>query len=57
MCFDNIRMMRKSNEQMTDNDDLALGDQFDEILSVMITTLTETLATAESNMDKGKAVI
>lgn len=43
MCFDNIRLMRRSNENMTDNDDLALGDQFDEVLSNLIATLTENL--------------
>jgi len=26
MCFDNIRLMRRSNENMIDNDDNALGD-------------------------------
>ena len=44
MCFDNIRLMRQSNSAMTEiNDDTALGDQFDEVLSTMITTLTEQL--------------
>ena len=26
MCFDNIRLMRNSNELMVENDDTALGD-------------------------------
>ena len=26
MCFDNIRLMRNSNEVMVENDDTALGD-------------------------------
>ena len=40
MCFDNIRQMRNQNQNMTNNDDLALGDQFDEVLTVMISNLT-----------------
>ena len=40
MCFDNIRQMRAQNQAMTDNDDMALGDQFDEVLTVMIGNLT-----------------
>ena len=43
MCFDNIRMMRNSNENMQDNDDTALGDQFDEVLTQMIAMLTDQL--------------
>ena len=46
MCFDNIRMMRQSNQGMVDNnDDTALGDQFDEVLTMMISNLTEQLKT------------
>ena len=48
MCFDNIRLMRNSNELMVDNDDTALGDQFDEVLTAMIANLTETLRQTES---------
>ena len=48
MCFDNIRLMRNSNELMVENDDTALGDQFDEVLTSMIANLTETLRQTES---------
>lgn len=48
MCFDNIRLMRNSNELMVENDDTALGDQFDEVLTAMIANLTETLRQTES---------
>ena len=58
VCFDNIRLMRKSNDGMIDNDDSALGDQFDEVLTNMIANLTENLATGEpSAADKGRHVI
>ena len=37
MCFDNIRKMRGENQAMVEyNDDTALGDQFDEVLTMMI---------------------
>jgi len=58
MCFDNIRMMRQSNPAMADsNDDTALGDQFDEVLTLMISNLTEQLKTLESASERGRAVI
>lgn len=42
MCFDNIRLMRQSSQAMIDNnDDTALGDQFDEVLTMMIAGLTD----------------
>jgi hypothetical protein len=44
MCFDNIRYMRKENQTMApQNDDSALGDQFDENLTTMITELAEVM--------------
>ena len=37
MCFDNIRSMRRMHPEMAgQNDDLALGDTFDESLTYMI---------------------
>ena len=48
MCFDNIRQMRSLNADMADNDDTALGDQFDECLTNMIADLTESLKTIGS---------
>ena len=43
MCFDNIRQMRSQSDNMPENDDTALGDQFDEVLTMMISNLTESL--------------
>ena len=58
MCFDNIRLMRQSNQAMVeDNDDTALGDQFDEVLSNMIANLTEQLKEEDSAVNRGKIVI
>ena len=57
MCFDNIRQMRSQNENMTDNDDTALGDQFDEVLTMMISNLTESLKECHQTGDRNKAVI
>ena len=58
MCFDNIRMMRQSNQAMLDNnDDTALGDQFDEVLTMMISNLTDQLKTQDSPIERGRAVI
>ena len=48
MCFDNIRQMRSLNADMADNDDTALGDQFDECLTNMIAELTDNLKTIGS---------
>lgn len=58
MCFDNIRYMRKENEIMAaQNDDTALGDQFDENLTTMITELAEVMNKVSSEVDRGLAVI
>lgn len=57
MCFDNIRMMRSGNDNMVDNDDTGLGDQFDEVLTNMISTLTENLKATDSQIERGRAVI
>ena len=57
MCFDNIRQMRSQNEKMVNNDDTALGDQFDEVLSMMISDLTETLKVSSGGSERTKAVI
>ena len=57
MCFDNIRMMRNSNSLMNDNDDTALGDQFDEVLTMMIASLTDQLKSTSSESEKSRAVI
>ena len=57
MCFDNIRMMRNSNENMQDNDDTALGDQFDEVLTQMIAMLTDQLKGSQLEADKQRYVI
>ena len=57
MCFDNIRQMRSLNADMADNDDTALGDQFDECLTNMIAELTDSLKNIDSAADKAKAVI
>ena len=57
MCFDNIRQMRSLNGDMADNDDTALGDQFDECLSGMISDLTDNLKQLESSQEKTRAVI
>ena len=56
-CFDKIRQMRKENENMVDNDDEALGDQFNDVLQAMIDSLTENLKRANSEAEKGRAVI
>ena len=32
-CFDNIREMRRKNPKMKSNDDQALGDEFDDLLT------------------------
>ena len=42
-CFDNIREMRRKNPKMKGNNDLALGDEFDDLLTQVITQLTEDL--------------
>lgn len=55
MCFDNIRQMRSLNSNMVDNDDTALGDQFDECLSGMIADLTEQLKDFETSGEKSEA--
>ena len=57
MCFDNIRQMRSLNADMADNDDTALGDQFDECLTNMIADLTDSLKNINSATGKAKAVI
>ena len=58
MCFDNIRYMRKENEIMAaQNDDTALGDQFDENLTTMISELAEVMNKVSSEVDRGLAVI
>ena len=58
MCFDNIRVMREANESMAGhNDDTALGDQFDEVLTSMIATLTDNLKVAVDRTERGRAVI
>lgn len=58
MCFDNIRFMRKENADMAQqNDDAALGDQFDENLTTMITQLTEVIGRVTSKEDRGLAVV
>ena len=57
MCFDNIRLMRQSNENMVENDDTVLGDQFDEVLTMMIANLTDSLKATDSQLERGKAVI
>lgn len=57
MCFDNIRMMRSGNENMVDNDDTGLGDQFDEVLTNMISTLTENLKSTDNQIERGRFVI
>ena len=57
MCFDNIRQMRSQNQDMTENDDTALGDQFDEVLTMMISNLTESLRDCNQTGDRAKAVI
>ena len=58
MCFDNIRLMRQTCSSMADaNDDTALGDQFDEVLSTMITNLTEQLKDMDSKEERLRAVI
>lgn len=57
MCFDNIRLMRSSNELLNDNDDTALGDQFDEVLTSMIATLTDQLKNTQLDVDKTRAVV
>ena len=46
-CFDYIREMRHQNPRMVNNDDQALGNAFDEQLSLMIGHLTESLQRAE----------
>ena len=43
VCYDNIRHMRRTNQQMVDNDDTELGNIFDENLTQMIASLTEEL--------------
>lgn len=57
MCFDNIRQMRSQNEKMVDNDDTALGDQFDEMLTMMISNLTDKLKASGSSGERARAVI
>ena len=58
MCFDNIRLMRQSSNAMVENnDDTALGDQFDEVLTGMIASLTEQLEGMESREERGRVVI
>ena len=57
MCFDNIRLMRSGNENMQDNDDTALGDQFDEVLTMMIAKLTDDLKGCDSDHERMRAVI
>lgn len=42
---------------MTDNDDMALGDQFDEVLTVMIGNLTQQLQESVEAADRTTAVI
>ena len=42
---------------MVSNDDTALGDQFDEVLSMMISDLTETLKVSSGGGERSKAVI
>ena len=49
--------MRNQNENMTDNDDMALGDQFDEVLTVMIGNLTQQLQESTEAGDRTTAVI
>ena len=58
MCFDNIRLMRQQSTEMADaNDDTALGDQFDGVLTNMIANLTEQLKNMDSKLERGRAVI
>ena len=57
MCFDNIRQMRSQNTNMLDNDDTALGDQFDEVLTNMISNLTVSLKDCPNDGDRSKAVV
>jgi len=58
MCFDNIRLMRQANSEMVENnDDTALGDQFDDVLSSMIANLTDQLKDLESADERGRIVI
>lgn len=57
MVFDNIRQMRSLNSDMTDNDDTALGDQFDEVLTSMIADLTENLKSYDTVNERTRAVI
>lgn len=49
--------MRSLNADMADNDDTALGDQFDECLTNMIADLTDNLKNLDSTEGKAKAVI
>ena len=39
------------------NDDTALGDQFDGVLTNMIANLTEQLKSMDSKLERGRAVI
>ena len=59
-CFDNIRQMRRTNPNMSQNDDNLLGDQFDSSLTQMITELTVNLQNVtgpQQVSDRSKAVI
>ena len=58
--FDNIREMRRKNPKMKGNDDQALGDEFDDLLTQMITSLTEELqqlSKPNQALERGRAVI
>lgn len=49
--------MRSLNSDMVDNDDTALGDQFDEVLTSMIAELTENLKSYDTSNERTRAVI